>query len=219
VSAREAILGAIRTQLAGAAAPGAPVGAPAGPPRAGLETAAGRLGAFHERLEAVGGRVHVVPDERAARAALAAIVRELGAREVALSDSELVRRVAEGLEGPEGIRLFDGSRDRARLLACDLGISGAQWGIAETGTLVLDSARERHRLVSVVPPVHVALLEARTILPALEDALEAARVGHGRAAPPSTLTFITGPSRTADIELTLVVGVHGPRALHAIVIA
>src|SRR6185503_17060568 len=104
---------------------------------------------------------------------------------------------------------------RAALLAAELGVSCAQWGIAETGTLVLESARERHRLVSLLPPVHVALLPSARLLGTLGEALAALRTSIGGPAS-RTITFITGPSRTADIELTLVVGVHGPRELHVL---
>src|SRR5262249_12350113 len=100
--------------------------------------------------------------------------------------------------------------------AAELGVTTAQWGVAETGTLVLESAAERHRLISLLPPVHVALLPAGRLLGTLGDALEAVRPARG--APLSrTITFVPRPSRPADIELTLVVGVHGPRELHVLV--
>jgi L-lactate dehydrogenase complex protein LldG len=105
-------------------------------------------------------------------------------------------------------RLEHLSRDE--LFACDAGVTTAQWGIAETGTLVLESARERSRLISLVPPIHVALLSTRCICDSLGDAL--ARVSITSHA----ITFITGPSRTSDIELTLVVGVHGPQTVHVL---
>jgi L-lactate dehydrogenase complex protein LldG len=139
-------------------------------------------------------------------------VETLDAREIALSDAPLGRRLAAGL-GPRR-QLFDGWRDRRRLFDADVGLSAAQWGIAETGSLVLDSSREKHRLVSLVPPVHVAVLCAQDILGSLGEAFAVAHSRPGGVAP--TLTLVTGPSRTADIELTLVIGVHGPRELHVI---
>ena len=86
-------------------------------------------------------------------------------------------------------------------------------GIAETGTLVLESARERSRLLSLVPPIHVAVLSTRCICESLGDALARVRQGASHA-----ITFITGPSRTSDIELTLVVGVHGPQTVHVLLL-
>ena len=96
----------------------------------------------------------------------------------------------------------------------DVGISNAQAGIAETGTIVIDSARERHRLVSLVPPVHIAIINASSIVETLGDALTLLQ--KDKEISPA-ITFITGPSRTADIELTLAIGVHGPRELYVIV--
>ena len=111
--------------------------------------------------------------------------------------------------------LEDEPQARKALLDADVGVTGAQWGIAETGSLVLESAREHHRLISLVPSIHVALLPRFAILGSLGEALRAVRGPTGR--PRSrTITLITGPSRTADIELQLVVGVHGPRELHVL---
>ena len=79
---------------------------------------------------------------------------------------------------------------------------------------MLDSEAERHRLVSLVPPVHIAIVEAANICLTLGEALTAASQS-SELSP--TITFITGPSRTADIELTLAIGVHGPQELFVIV--
>jgi L-lactate dehydrogenase complex protein LldG len=96
----------------------------------------------------------------------------------------------------------------------DVGITTAQAAIAETGTLVLDNSRERHRFVSLVPPVHIAIVDASRIFQTLSEAFEFLRAGQ-EISP--AVTFITGPSRTADIELTLTIGVHGPQELYVIV--
>ena len=97
-----------------------------------------------------------------------------------------------------------------------MGITTAQAAIAETGTLVLESERERHRLGSLVPPVHIAIVEAASICLTLGEALALVHRGGSSEMSP-TITFITGPSRTADIELTMAIGVHGPQELYAIV--
>jgi L-lactate dehydrogenase complex protein LldG len=102
----------------------------------------------------------------------------------------------------------------AEVFNFDIGISGAQAGIAETGTLLLDSSRERHRLVSLVPPVHIAILDASQIVTTLGEALSLMR--QDEAVSP-IVTLVTGPSRTADIELTVAIGVHGPQELFVII--
>jgi L-lactate utilization protein LutC len=170
---------------------------------------------FQQRLEAVGGRSVVARDEAEAASVLAAILAETGAHCVAGSDAPLVERLLSSCRDRVRVeRVQDLSRDD--LFSCDVGVTTAQWGIAETGTLVLESGREKNRLLSLVPPVHVALLRTRCICDSLADAL--ARVHSGVDAPNRAITFITGPSRTSDIELTLTIGVHGPQTLHVILL-
>ena len=199
VTARDEILGAIRENL-GTSAPVAalPVPPPPSPvpPRDLLER-------FTTQLEAVGAQWSRVRGEAAAARALRQVLTDVGATRIAGSDAPLVRRLL-----PE--RLTDLSK--GELFACDAGVTTAQWGIAETGTLVLESARERSRLASLVPPVHVALLSTTHICASLGEAL--ARVDVASHA----ITLITGPSRTSDIELTLVVGVHGPQTVHVLLV-
>jgi L-lactate dehydrogenase complex protein LldG len=158
---------------------------------------------FTSQLEAVGALWTLVRGEVEAARALRRLLSDAGARRVAGSDAPLVARLL-----PE--RLTDLSRDE--LFTCDAGVTTAQWGIAETGTLVLESARERSRFASLVPPMHVALLSTSRICASLADAL--ARVDVASHA----VTLITGPSRTSDIELTLVVGVHGPQVVHILLL-
>lgn len=94
----------------------------------------------------------------------------------------------------------------------DLGVTGAAWGIAATGTLVCDAGRAGGRSASLVPEVHLALLRRDRILPQAGDLFRemAERYPDG---PPSQMVLVTGPSRSADIELTLTMGVHGPKAV------
>jgi L-lactate dehydrogenase complex protein LldG len=96
-------------------------------------------------------------------------------------------------------------------------ISRADWGIAETGSLVLDSRSEDLRLATMLAETHVAFLPASRILPdteALADDLD----GILKSDQPSYTAFITGASRTADIERVLAIGVHGPKVLHILII-
>ena len=205
--ARDQILRSIRENLA-ASAPldemthdprsGPPLTSPSPRPQAPDLTTR-----FTTQLDAVGAQWTLVRGEVEAARALRRILSDARARRVAGSDAPLVARLL-----PE--RLTDLSRDD--LFTCDAGVTTAQWGIAETGTLVLESAREQSRLASLVPPMHVALLSTSRICASLADAL--ARVNVASHA----ITLITGPSRTSDIELTLVVGVHGPQVVHILLI-
>ncbi|MBI5586449.1 MAG: lactate utilization protein [Deltaproteobacteria bacterium] len=96
------------------------------------------------------------------------------------------------------------------------GVTGADYALADTGTLILLSGTSGGRGLSLVPPVHIALLPGERILPALDDFLELFPAGDLLLAQGSAITFISGASRTADIELKLVHGAHGPKELHVI---
>lgn len=99
-------------------------------------------------------------------------------------------------------------------------ISGVDAAIAESGTLVLRSGPERPRLASLLAPIHVAVVRADQIVRGLGAALTLIQQRHGPDvfADSSNLTLISGPSRTGDIEQTLVLGAHGPRELHVLII-
>ena len=158
------------------------------------------VGLFKQNVEAVNGHCVVVQTEDEI---VQEVKRILGDSEprIAISDAPLLQRLI-------------GVRPAGNIFDYEVGISTAQAAIAETGTLVLDSARERHRLVSLVPPVHIAIVDASSIFQTLGEAL-AFIYQNGNISP--AVTFITGPSRTADIELTLAIGVHGPQELYVII--
>ena len=124
--------------------------------------------------------------------------------------------------------VYDGpdSREavRRRLTESGMGITGADYAIAETGSVIVLPRQGLSRLVSVVPPVHVAIVRPQDILGTLDDLFALRRLefhrngANGNADMGSYLNFITGPSRTADIEQTIVVGVHGPREVHMVLL-
>ena len=171
------------------------------------------IAVFRHALEAVSGHCLIVQSIVEAARAIQQIVDDRKAQRVAFSDSILLRRIL-GQVKTEAV--FLDAPNQSELFECDLGVTSAQWAIAETGTLVLESERERHRLASLVPPVHIAVVEARRIRRTMSEVLELIKNTDGGLS--RTVTFITGPSRTSDIELTLAIGVHGPGELHVIVI-
>ena len=97
------------------------------------------------------------------------------------------------------------------------GVTGVNFAIATTGTLVIESTPEALRLASTLPEKHFALLDPRKILRDDIAAVAPLRQFH-RTQPRNYLAWITGPSRTADIERVLTIGVHGPRELHILLI-
>jgi L-lactate dehydrogenase complex protein LldG len=215
MDSRETILSSIRQHLA-ASVPYDKLEPPAHPePVAATApataTSLSLVELFKQSLEAVEGHCVVAQTEDD-------VVRELTRiignrlRRVAISDSPAVHRLIHmtDLEVDE----FAIVPDAREVFRFDVGITMAQAAIAETGTLVLDSSAERNRLVSLVPPVHIAIVNAASISQTLAEALAFIHTG-GDISP--AITFITGPSRTADIELTLAIGVHGPQELYVII--
>jgi L-lactate dehydrogenase complex protein LldG len=108
-----------------------------------------------------------------------------------------------------------------------VGISFAAFGVAETGSVALASAEPEDRLVGMLPAVHVVLLPESALVAGLDEASERLAAGArlsvtvpGTAAHPATpyVSLVTGASRTSDIERVLTIGVHGPRALHVVLL-
>jgi L-lactate dehydrogenase complex protein LldG len=172
---------------------------------------------FMHNLTAVGGRCIVTQGETGIAKSLTEIISnlqntKLRAQRIAISDTPIVEQLMHMTDLEiEELKITPSASE---IFQFDVGITTAQAAIAETGTLVLDSAHERHRLVSLVPPVHIAIIDAAQIYATLSEALNWLR-SNKEISP--AVTFITGPSRTADIELTLTIGVHGPQALYVII--
>lgn len=114
-----------------------------------------------------------------------------------------------------------GTQDyRGQCFLADVGISGVDFALAETGSLVVSSETEGSQLASLAPPIHVALYRRAQVVSSLDDVLARCSAAQNPGAPASgrSMVFITGPSRTADIEQILIRGVHGPREVHAILV-
>jgi L-lactate dehydrogenase complex protein LldG len=99
-----------------------------------------------------------------------------------------------------------------------IGLSHALAGVAETGTLILTSGSDNPTTINFLPDTHVVVLKAADIVGDYEAAWTAIRTIYGKGALPRTVNMVTGPSRSADIEQTLLLGVHGPRRLHIVVV-
>lgn len=124
-------------------------------------------------------------------------------------------RELETLCAGRGIELLTGAL-RSHVGRLHTGLTGADWGIAETATLVLDSSAEDTRIATMLVETHVAVLPASKLRPTAFD-LEP-ELGRMMRAHPSYLAFISGASRTADIERVLTIGVHGPQELHILIL-
>ena len=107
-----------------------------------------------------------------------------------------------------GVEIVSAQADKHLVAACELGVTGVDAALPETGTLQLLSSPERPRVVSLLPRVHLAIFTPAVLRGDLHQAFASAKeAGYS--------VFVTGPSRTSDIELTLTLGVHGPKSLYA----
>ena len=169
---------------------------------------------FMERAKQVGMHPEQVADEQAAAAKVVEIVTAAEGSSVILPEDDIPARslIAEGLAA-KGIRFLD-VNDRDASFDADFGITGVTCAVAETGSLCIDSGGARRRLASLAVPNHIAIVRADQILPDLLDL--AARMSP--ADLPANRVLISAPSKTADIEMILVEGVHGPRIVHIVVI-
>ncbi len=224
---RERILESIRQSLRAAPLAGlAHAGAPAEPPPA--PEPADLVAQFTAELEAVGGMVRAEP----AAGVAARIVEWARARDAStlLAWDQALVPVPGLLEAlrAAGLEVLDGvvPRDpagRAAALAhlerATLGVTGADAALADTGTLALRTGPGRPRLASLSVRTHIALF-TRAQLHTTWAAWLRAQGGEAAAwlRQGSSLTLITGPSRTADIEMTLTIGVHGPREVIAVLV-
>lgn len=165
------------------------------------------VGAFELAADASGSELMPSGDDEAV---VDRILSEVGPQIVAVSgdaecDGLTELLIARGVE-------IAARNDIAEIATADLGITGALAGVALTGSLVVDAGRAHGRLVSLLPKVHVAMLSRRRIVPTPGDVWrQMAEWFPGRL--PSNIVFITGPSRSADIELEITEGVHGPQRL------
>jgi L-lactate dehydrogenase complex protein LldG len=149
-------------------------------------------------------------------AQLAAFLKERKCKSVMLSDTPLLRRLEVGDaldEAGFAARYWsgvtaDGSYDY------DAGVTEVDYAVAETGTLVIRHRPEHGRLLSLVPFVHVAVVEPGCFLPDLLDLFEVLK----RDGVGSGVTMISGPSKTADIEMNVVTGVHGPNVVKTFIL-
>jgi L-lactate dehydrogenase complex protein LldG len=110
-----------------------------------------------------------------------------------------------------------GAFDKDALEACDAGLTSCECLVAQTGSILVSSGTSGGRALSILPHAHVVIATAEQVVPTLADAMDLVRAKHaGR--PPGMLSFITGPSRTGDIERILVLGAHGPKELIVILV-
>lgn len=187
---------------------------------------------FEKELNKVGGITHRAGSAGELDQILRGILDSTGAGPVVLSRNALLRR----LEIPQKLESWgrsvaawpgEGAVDaekldefRALCFNAAAGITGADFALAESGSLVLTSLTEGSQLVSLAPPLHIALYRRSQVVESLEETLSGLSAGYppSAAAAGRSVVFITGQSRTADIEQISIRGVHGPLSIHAVLV-
>jgi L-lactate dehydrogenase complex protein LldG len=208
-AAREEILGRVRAALGGAGRP--EVAVVRAYRRVGSRTPEELVELLEERISAYRATVRRT-DRAGLLAAVEAICRDRNVRRLG---------IPPGLPAdwrPAGVELIeDNGLSPSELDGLDGVLTGCALAIAETGTLVLAAGeREGRRALSLVPDVHVCVVEAEQVVELVPEAV--ARLHASVVSARRPLTFISGPSATSDIELDRVEGVHGPRVLEVIVV-
>jgi L-lactate utilization protein LutC len=173
---------------------------------------------FTQELRGAGGFVHPVIGMEAARTTVTDLLRRMKPRSVLLGRWKLPEELAaERLIRDVGATVLDADQVPAtealgEFATTDVGLTGCDHLIAETGSVVVRSRSEQPRTLSLLPPFHIVVATATQIL---HDVFDLFALTEGR---PSAMALITGPSKTGDIEGQLVTGVHGPGELHVVVV-
>jgi L-lactate dehydrogenase complex protein LldG len=182
----------------------------------GGDTPEARLRLLVENLGKLRAVVQRVPTLDAAAEYVFALARERDWRRVAWHRHPLVEPLLAGIPCVSHEVGVDGF-DKSALESCDAGLTACECLVAQTGSILVSSRTCGGRALSILPHVHVVVATVDQIVGTLADALHATRDRHAGGLP-SMLSFITGPSRTGDIERILVLGAHGPKELFVILV-
>jgi L-lactate dehydrogenase complex protein LldG len=178
-----------------------------------------RLEKFCVELEKLGGSAVVYDSKASLLQGLSGFLETLQPRTVGMWSGAFTAEfdVDRVLAGREVVYWgTDGANSVARMAQVDVGITGCDFAIADTGTVVLMSDIHKGRSVSLLPSVHVVLIKSSQIRTRMGEVWAEVLKQHGGKLP-SSINFISGPSRSSDIENDLSIGVHGPAAVYALI--
>ncbi|HKP13943.1 MAG TPA: lactate utilization protein [Blastocatellia bacterium] len=223
MTAREEILAKIKSALGNSDAAPLPALAALSPQQVMLDCEAQRdalVQRFEAMLTRAGGYFSTAASPQAVCDRVAEIAagtrakKAVGWHSQSLEQPGVAARLAEmNIEFAAGGAGADKAAFIRQAAEATLGITPVDYALSDSGTLCLLAGENRPRTASLLPPVHIAILRPEQILRGLDDLFALLPAGGDLS---SAVTLITGPSRTADIELTLVVGVHGPQQLHVV---
>ena len=164
--------------------------------------------AFKNNLEAVNGKVQICKNSDELTAKLKNLLNNFDPETICCTEPG-VRKILKSAQ----IAFSNCSEIPENI---ELGITGCEFLIAETGSALVSSAQKGGRKMFIFPPIHVIIASKNQMVDTLEDAYRAISEKYTENLP-SQLLLITGPSRTADIEKTLTLGAHGPKELHILI--
>jgi L-lactate dehydrogenase complex protein LldG len=205
---RDSILHKVRTALGRGAgqAVADPPPARINIPQVSMEA---RIASLLERVQTLAGEAVVSDDPREF------VARAIAGKTAVASNAPYLAEC--GITELPGVRSGITDREELRELCAtvDVGITSADYALADTGTLVMLSSKQEARMISLLPPAHIAIVPRARILTGLDELFS---LLPNPAESTSSMVLITGPSRTADIEQILVRGVHGPGVISVVVV-
>ncbi len=145
-----------------------------------------------------------------------AVLDEIGLEEAFGGSAIALQRIAYEESGRS--RDLQRAKFREDMIVADIGVTGVSHAIAETGSVSIAAGRGVSRLISLLPPVHIAVVRPEQIVPSLDELFSIRRSEFLERGSLDYANIISGPSRSADIEQTLVKGMHGPREVHMVIV-
>ena len=180
------------------------------------------LALFKANLEALTGKVAIVRDGAEATNQIKLWLKLLNAKSAILWDHPELRKYIEVSRLGVKTEFWNSDKSRQELIEsaeqADAGITWVNYAIGYTGTMALFNGSSTGRSVSLLPPTHIAVMHKSDIVPTMSTVMRHLLERRGQGQLPSAIDFITGPSRTSDIEMDLSIGVHGPFCVWAVVI-
>ena len=178
---------------------------------------------FQTKYELLSGIVHSAKNEFDIAEVVNSVLAESNGQRVALAElPPEVEAAIEAICHKSGVTVLKPPYDNTGLPdsidEADVGVSWANFAVAETGSLVELATNDATRLVSTLPGVHIGIFRHEDVKTTLREAAEPIREFFASEPKNATVTFISGPSRTADIEMRLTLGVHGPESAHAVIV-
>ena len=171
-----------------------------------------RIEAFRQAIEKLSGQTYIATSAEDALNHITSLIS--GRRAVASNNPFLQELGVTRLDGIES-GITDTGELRKACAEADIGITSADYALADTGSLVMLSSKNESRLISLLPPTHIAVVSRQRLLTGLDELFTVIPKPEERS---SSMVLITGPSRTADIEQILIRGVHGPGEIYVVLV-